>query len=103
MNKVTILQKLCCKFRHYYEKISPLKEQVLVCERNPETVSDIIYNQLVQDTPCMITRFGSTELYCLTNYLGVKKGIRKSFIPFLFGKAEPWWIMPQRISDLKNS
>ena len=99
---MTIFQKICCKFRHYYEKIFPLNKQPLVCERNPETVSNIIYNQLVQDQPCMITRFGSTELYCLANYLGVKKGIWKSIIPFLFGKAEPWWIMPQRIFDLKN-
>ena len=99
---MTIFQKICCKFRHYYEKYFHLNKQPLVCERNPETVSDIIYNQLVQDQPCMITRFGSTELYCLANYLGVKKGIWKSIIPFLFGKAEPWWIMPQRIFDLKN-
>ena len=99
---MTIFQKVCCKFRYFYEKIFPLKKQELVCERTPETVSDIIYNQLVQDEPCMITRFGSTELYCLVNYLGVKKGFWKSLIPFLFAKAEPWWIMPQRVSDLKN-
>lgn len=50
----------------------------------------------------MIARFGSTELYCLANYLGVKKGFRKSVIPFLFAKSEAWWMMPQKVADLKN-
>ena len=99
---MTIFQKVCCKFRYFYEKIFPLKKQELVCERTPETVSDIIYNQLVQDEPCMITRFGSTELYCLVNYLGVKKGFWKSLLPFLFAKADLWWILPHRVSDLMN-
>lgn len=102
MYKVTIFQKLCCKFRFYYEKIFPLKESVLICEKNPNAASDIIYNQLTKNEPCMIARFGSTELYNLTNYLSVKKGFWKSFIPFLFGKGEAWWIIPQRILDLKN-
>ena len=26
----------------------------------------------MDDKPCMITRFGSTEMTCLVNYLGVK-------------------------------
>lgn len=50
----------------------------------------------------MIARFGSTELYCLANYLGTKKGFWKSVIPFCFAKSEAWWIMPQRVADLKN-
>lgn len=102
MYKLTLFQKICSKFRYYYERFFPLRKQSLLCEQNPESVSKIIYNQLIKDEPCMITRFGSTELYCLVNYLGVKKGFWKSLIPYLFAKAEAWWIIPQRVSDLKN-
>lgn len=102
MFRITTFQKICCRFRHYYEVLFPPTNIYLTCEKNPERASEIIYQQLTQEKPCMIARFGSTELYCLANYLGMKKGFRKSFIPFLFAKGEPWWMMPQRISDLKN-
>jgi hypothetical protein len=102
MYKTNIFEKACCKFRYYYEKHFPPRKCYLSCERNPDRVSELIYQQLTKDEPCMIARFGSTELYCLANYLGTKKGFIRSFIPFLFAKAEPWWIMPQRVADLKN-
>lgn len=97
-----IFQKICCKFRHYYERVFPKREQHIQRIVDPEEAAQIIYQQLIQDEPCMIARFGSTELYCLANYLGTKKGFPKSFIPFLFAKSEAWWMMPQRIADLKN-
>ena len=100
--KTTLLQKICCKFRSYYEKLFPSKKKFLTCEKNPDSASQIIYNQLIRDEPCMIARFGSTELYCLSNYLGTKKGFWKSFIPFMFAKSEAWWMMPQKVNDLKN-
>lgn len=102
MYRTTFFQKACCKFRYYYEKLCPPRKYFLSCEKNPDRVSELIYNKLTQSDPCMIARFGSTELYCLANYLGTQKGPIKSFIPFLFAKAEPWWIMPQRVADLKN-
>jgi len=102
MYTTTLFQKICCEFRYYFEILFPPQNRSLSCEKNPERASKIINQQLVKDCPCMIARFGSTELYCLANYLGTQKGFVKSFIPFLFAKAEPWWIMPQRVSDLKN-
>ncbi len=97
-----IFQKICCKFRHYYERVFPKREQHIQRIEDPEEAAQIIYQQLTQDDPCMIARFGSTELYCLANYLGTKKGFWKSVIPFCFAKSEAWWIMPQRVADLKN-
>lgn len=102
MYKATFFQKICCRFRHYYESLYPPNKHFLSCEKNPDCVSDIIYRWLINDGPCMIARFGSTELYCLANYLGTKKGCKESLIPFLFAKGEPWWMMSQRVSDLKN-
>jgi len=36
-----------------------------------QKASDLIYDFLVKDTPCMIARFGSIELGCVINYLGL--------------------------------
>ena len=102
MYKTNLFQKLCCKFRYYYESLFKPSKLYLSCETNPDYISELIYRQLMQEGSCMIARFGSTELYCLANYIGTKTGFVNSFIPFLFAKAEPWWMMPQRVSDLKN-
>lgn len=102
MYQTNLFQKICCRLRSYYENIASPKNSFLVSEKNPQRASDIIYEFLQKSEPCMIARFGSTELYCLANYLGVKKGFWKSVIPFCFAKSEAWWIMPQRVADLKN-
>ena len=57
---------------------------------NKDYSNDLIYSYLVSDQPCMITRFGSTELTCLMNYIGVKnKG--KQIFNYIKGKTSPWW------------
>ena len=44
-----------------------------LCDNNPNSVSKKIYDILIDDKPCMIARFGSTELTCMCNYLGIKR------------------------------
>lgn len=39
---------------------------------NPEVANELIYNLLERDSPCMICRYGATELNTVTNFLGVK-------------------------------
>jgi len=58
--------------------------------QNATLASQIIYEALVSDKPCMIARFGSTELLCLKNYLGVKNNKGK-YLDYICGKAQPWW------------
>jgi len=57
-----------------------------------EYANTLIYEQLISNKPCMIARFGSTEMLCLTNYIAVKdqKKFRnyKSYIKF---QTPPWW------------
>ena len=60
------------------------------CEQDPNVVSQIIYDKLMSDEPCMIARFGSTELVTLVNYLGVKQSNR-SILKYIQGKSDPWW------------
>ena len=47
------------------------------CVHDEEIASKIIYDALTADQPCMISRFGSTELSCLINYLGVTQDKNK--------------------------
>lgn len=59
-------------------------------ENNPEVISQLIYNTLMSDQPCMIARFGSTELSALVNYLGIKSPTH-SYIKYIQGKQPEWW------------
>jgi len=58
---------------------------------NPQAASDLIYDQLMSDHPCMVARFGSTELMTMVNYLGVKHKDEKSIIKYIQGKEPDWW------------
>ena len=86
---VKILRKLYAKAFNGYH-LPPLQR-----EENPDKASDMIYNLLISGKPCMIARFGSTELSALVTiwvsilniipYLNISKannrnggGIRKS-------------------------
>lgn len=63
---------------------------LLPCDKNFESVSDTIYNLLVSDAPCMICRFGSTELSTVHNYLGVINP-NPSLWRFIQYKEPCWW------------
>lgn len=79
------------------------------CDCDRQSANDKIYNLLRSNKPCMISRFGTTELNCINNYLCVKKGK----IHFWKGVREyicdnthtPWWntdhfITMQRLSGI---
>ncbi len=73
----------------------------LDCEQDADKVSQIIYDSLISDNPCMIARFGSTELTCLSNYLGVKKN-KASFIDYIKSDAQPWWWEDNIINQMQQ-
>ncbi|WP_372773931.1 hypothetical protein [Mangrovibacterium sp.] len=60
------------------------------CETNPNAIANIIYNAFMQDKPCMIARYGSTELSAVLNYLGVKQK-NKDILKFIRGETPEWW------------
>lgn len=98
-----IIHKIFCKLRYYYELFFIHdSNKYLKCEKNPQKVADMIYELLSRKQPCMICRFGGVELYCLVNYLGVKKG-PLSFISFIRNKSDAWWWIPQRLFEMKNN
>lgn len=55
-----------------------------------DVASQMIVDLLVNDRPCMIARFGSTELSCLSNYNSVKH-VRGDILGYINGTIDPWW------------
>lgn len=62
------------------------------CDR--QVANDMIYALLATGRPCMISRFGTTELNCVNNYLCVhspKSFIRKCYEYITDYTHTPWW------------
>ena len=57
---------------------------------DPDEGSKGIYDLLASGKPCMIARYGSTELLALTNYLGVVDK-HHSACKYIQGKQFAWW------------
>lgn len=70
---------------------------------NKEYANDLIYNYLIRDEPCMIARFGSNELMCLTNYLAVKQPEKfKSYSGYIRSETPAWWWNKSALELLKT-
>jgi len=50
----------------------------------------MIYDLLSDNKPCMIARFGSTELSTLVNYIGVKRN-DQNYLKYIKGESLDWW------------
>lgn len=89
MNDITIftlkaIRKLYAKaFGGYH--LPPLQR-----EEDPDKASEMIYNLLISDKPCMIARFGAFELATIVNYLGVQNP-HHSILKFIKGEQSEWW------------
>lgn len=78
-------------FRKLYTKIfGSYQLPVSPKEEDPDKSSEMIYNLLTLPKPCMIARFGSTELLALVNYLGVNSK-KHSILNYIQGKQPEWW------------
>lgn len=89
MNQAFVLfLKICRKL--YAKAFGGYQLPSLQREEDADKASELIYNLLVQDKPCMIARFGAFELATLVNYLGVKDS-NHSIIKFIKGEQPEWW------------
>lgn len=64
------------------------------CELDRNKSNQLIYNLLCSDEPCMISRFGSTEIGILLNYLAVhsNKGLLSRCYSYIVDDVGlPWW------------
>lgn len=78
------LRKIYSKVFSGAEKVRP------VANRSPQSVADVIYTALTSDKPCMIARFGSTEMSCICNYLGITRQQGQVF-NYIKGNTFAWW------------
>lgn len=100
MNKFSIytlkaLRKLYAKCVHTYQLPTLPKEE------DPDKASDMIYDLLSSDKPCMIARFGSTELSTMINFLGVQRG-KKNILKYIKGEGLDWWWNPNMMEQMQR-
>lgn len=74
----------------YFRFFVPPRDPTKNCIMDSELASEKIYNLLTSDKPCLICRYGSTELNCLLNYLSVKKG-GFPILDYIKNKRYQWW------------
>ncbi len=76
--------------RKLYLSIFPRGYKTSIVENDPDKASEMIYELLSTDKPCMVARYGSTELACLVNFLGVKNP-NPSVWNYISNKQSQWW------------
>lgn len=90
-------------FRKFYAKIwDGYSLPALKREENPNKISEIIYNLLSDDKPCMIARFGANELNATINYLGVNSQSH-SIWKFIKGEQPEWWWNKKIMYHMQNN
>lgn len=90
------LRKLYTKFFGGYQ-LPPLQR-----EENPNKASEMIYNLLSDDKPCMIARFGANELNAVINYLAVN-ATKHSIWKFIQGNQPEWWWNKNIMYNMQNN
>jgi hypothetical protein len=70
-------------------------------EEDPDKASQLIYEALIGDEPCMIARFGSTEMACLQNFLGVQS-TEENWMHYIKGISQPWWWEQSIINQMQR-
>lgn len=79
-----VLRKLYARAFGGYQ-LPPLQR-----EEDPDKASEMIYNLLAINQPCMIARWGATEMSAIINYLGVNAECH--FLgKFIKGEQPEWW------------
>jgi hypothetical protein len=86
--------------RKVYSKLFGLQFTRPECDHNPDSVSQKIHTVLMADKPCMIARFGATEMSVLLNYMGVMAGRR--IIPYIKSEAFDWWWNPKTLDPFNS-
>lgn len=101
MNTITIF--LLKSLRKLYTKVNSNRyKPSFSVEDNLNKSSDIIYNLLASDRPCMISRFGANELTCVVNYLGTISNER-SIYKFIKGEQGEWWWNKNMMKNMETN
>lgn len=71
-------------------------------ENDPDIASEMIYDLLSADKPCMVARYGGFELSTVVNYLGVKNR-KPSILKYILGKQQQWWWNKNLMQSMQNN
>ena len=77
-----------------YRKVTGKKFYGPECDCDRQSSNDKIYELLACGKPCMIARFGTTEINCINNYLtvhGQESYIKKIWNYISDNTHTPWW------------
>lgn len=85
--------------RKLYLRVFRLEDGKLEYEQDSDNASHMIYKLLIEDKPCMIARFGSNELLCVSTYIGVKTKKRNIF-SYITGKSIEWWWNEENLRNM---
>lgn len=80
--------------RKFYRLVTKKTFLPPTCDCDRQSSNDKIYNLLSSGKPCMIARFGTTEINCINNYLTVnssKPFIIRYFEYVIDNTHTPWW------------
>ena len=80
--------------KHGYRIISRKEFLNPECDCDRQSANDKIYNLLASCKPCMIARFGTTEINCINNYLCVHSTepyLKKCWNYITDKTHTPWW------------
>ena len=70
---------------------------------NKGYAAKLISQALLSNKPIMIAETGSTEMLCMTNYLGVKYHSKyKSIRGYICNQTPPWWWNQSAITQIQN-
>jgi hypothetical protein len=64
------------------------------CDIDRQSANDKIYDLLIKDKPCMISRFGTTEIIAINNYLCISspESFFKKILNYITDNTHtPWW------------
>lgn len=89
MNKYKILTLKVLR-RLYAKAFAPKAEPYDRGVNDPDVASDMIYSLLATGKPCMVARYGSTEMSAVINYLAVIAE-KHSICRYIQGKQFDWW------------
>lgn len=89
MNNISIFTLKVLR-KLYAKTFGSYKLPALQREEDPNKASEKIHDLLSSNKPCMIARFGSTEMLALVNYLGVNSK-KHSILNYIKGEQPEWW------------
>lgn len=88
MNRISIFTLKCLRYAYQGIFGLPYFNQIPLCSN--EEGGELVFKMITDNEPCMIARYGATELNCLLNYLAIQRQ-DKNIWRYIRGETGDWW------------